>query len=109
MDLFFKSSLILRYIMIGLSPGTSLKIKGYWILYKLKYYFALSSVFVFISYILLGNVNTFVLQYSTIALIGVLPGMFAGFSLFKMFSLQIIRKIVYGFMMMFGLYLFIVG
>lgn len=75
----------------------------------LQCYFALSSVFVLISHILLGNVNTEVLQYSGIAVIGIVPGMLAGFGLFKMFSLEFIRKLVYGFMVMFGLYLFIMG
>ena len=75
----------------------------------LQCYFALSSVFVLISHIFLGNVNTEVLQHSGMAFIGIVPGMFAGFRLFKMFSFQRIRKIVYGFMVIFGLYLFFLG
>ncbi|MBW7572362.1 sulfite exporter TauE/SafE family protein [Caproiciproducens faecalis] len=72
-------------------------------------FFAVNVVLLFFNHLFLGNINTQVLQDSAIAIIGLPLGTLAGFVLFKKLSVQLIKKIVYVFMLVFGLHLTIAG
>lgn len=75
----------------------------------LQCYFALNGGLVLILHLLMGNFNMQIMQYCGVALTGVALGALAGFGLFKKMTFQVIRKVVYGFMAVFGLYLLIFG
>ncbi|NMA67107.1 MAG: sulfite exporter TauE/SafE family protein [Clostridiaceae bacterium] len=75
----------------------------------LQFYFVLSCSYIFIVHLIMGNVTLEVMQYSFLGLIGVAVGTTAGLRLFKKLSLKTIKKIVYVFMMIAGLYMLIKG
>ncbi len=71
----------------------------------LQFYFFLSSVYLFFIHLLLGNITGEVVKYSFVGIIGVAVGTIVGLKLFKKLSLNIIKKIVYIFMMIVGLFM----
>lgn len=75
----------------------------------LQFYFTLSSVYISIIHLLMGNITGEVIKYSIAGIIGVAIGTTAGLSLFKKLSLEIIRKIVYIFMIVIGAFMLIKG
>ena len=75
----------------------------------LQCYFALNGAVVIALHILMGNFSLQIATYSAVALIGVTAGTLAGYALFRKISLQMVRKSVYVFMLLFGFYLLIFG
>lgn len=75
----------------------------------LQCYFALNGTVVLLSHLLMGNLNAQTARYSAVALIGMAAGTLSGYALFQKVSLQTIRRLVYGFMLLFGCYLLIHG
>lgn len=75
----------------------------------LQCYFVFNGAVILALHLLMGNFNSQIAQYSGIALVGVVIGTLIGYSIFRKISLQAIRKIVYGFTTIFGIYLLIVG
>lgn len=75
----------------------------------LQCYFTLNGTVVLLSHILMGNFSPQTARYSVLAFIGMAAGTLSGYALFKKVSLQTIRRLVYGFMLFFGLYLLLHG
>lgn len=75
----------------------------------LQCYFTLNGGLVLLLHLLMGNFNPQIAQYCGVSVLGVALGTFAGFALFKKLPFSVIRKAVYGFMTVFGLYLLIFG
>jgi uncharacterized membrane protein YfcA len=75
----------------------------------MQFYFAISSVYIFAVHLLLGNITGEVINYSFAGLVGVAVGTTAGLRVFKKLSLEVIRKIVYAFMIIVGLFMLIKG
>lgn len=75
----------------------------------MQFYFVLSSVYIFVIHLLLGNMTREVIKYSFAGIAGVAVGTIAGLRLFKKLSLEMIKKIVYIFMMIVGLFMLIKG
>lgn len=75
----------------------------------LQFYFVITSIYIFAIHLFIGNVTGEVIKYSFAGIIGVVAGTAAGLSLFKKLSLKTIKKLVYVFMVMAGLYMLIKG
>ncbi|MGI5892523.1 MAG: sulfite exporter TauE/SafE family protein [Bacillota bacterium] len=75
----------------------------------LQFYFVLTSIYIFVVHLFIGNVTGEVIKYSFAGIIGVVAGTAAGLSLFKKLSLKTIKKLVYVFVVMAGLYMLIKG
>ncbi|WP_101911223.1 sulfite exporter TauE/SafE family protein [Marasmitruncus massiliensis] len=75
----------------------------------LQCYFALNGSLVLILHLLMGNFNVQIAQYCGVSLIGIVLGAFIGFKIFKRITFPVIRKVVYGLMVVFGFYLLIAG
>lgn len=72
-------------------------------------YFAINCVIVLLSHVIMGNFNIEVVQCSAMLLVGIAIGSFAGFALFRRISASVMRRLVYGCMMLLGIYLLIAG
>ncbi|MFU0831422.1 MAG: sulfite exporter TauE/SafE family protein [Oscillospiraceae bacterium] len=72
-------------------------------------YFAINGVIVLFSHAVMGDFNMQVMQCSGMLLIGVAIGCLAGFALFRRISADVMRRLVYGCMMILGIYLLIAG
>lgn len=75
----------------------------------LQCYFTLNGLLVLILHLLMGNFNLQIAQFCGVSIVGAVLGTLAGFALFKKLTFEVIRKSVYGFMAIFGLYLLIFG
>jgi len=75
----------------------------------LQLYFVLTCFYTFCIHLFVGNITMEVLRYSAFSMLGMAVGTLMGFYLFKKLSSTMLRKLVYGFMTVFGLYLFIMG
>ena len=75
----------------------------------LQCYFAINGCIVVLFHVLAGNVDLQIMQYSALSLVGVAAGTLGGCALFQRISLLWIRRLVYGFMLAFGIYLLIWG
>lgn len=75
----------------------------------LQCYFAVNGAVVLLLHALMGDYNSEVIRFSAVSLAGIAGGCLAGYSLFRRISMNMIRKSVYGFMMIFGIYLLITG
>jgi uncharacterized protein len=75
----------------------------------LQCYFSVNGAVVLILHLVMGNFNMQIAHYSLVALAGVAVGTIAGYYIFKKLSFEFIRKSVYGFMMVFGVYLLTAG
>lgn len=75
----------------------------------LQCYFAVNGAVVLLFHALMGDYNPQVLRLSAVSLAGVAAGCLAGYSLFRKMTMSMIRKSVYAFMMVFGIYLMIAG
>lgn len=71
----------------------------------LQCYFAFTTVYIFFMHLFLGNVTGEVIKYSLVGLIGVGLGVGGGLNFFKKLSLNTIKKMVYSFMVIAGLYM----
>lgn len=75
----------------------------------LQCYFCITTLYIFLNHFLLGNVNITILSYSGVALMGVILGTWLGLTFFKKLSMRNIKRLVYSFMAVAGLYLVFVG
>lgn len=75
----------------------------------LQCYFALNGFIVLILHIFMGDFNAQITIYSLLSLAGVVVGTLSGYILFRKISMNVIRKSIYSFMMIFGIYLLISG
>ncbi len=75
----------------------------------LQFYFAINGSIVILLHLLAGNIDLQIMQFSAMSLVGVAAGTLGGYALFQKISLLWIRRLVYGFMLLFGLYLLIWG
>lgn len=75
----------------------------------LQCYFCLTTVYIFLMHFLIGNVNGEAVRYGGAALLGLAVGTAAGFAVFQRLSMPILKKCVYAFMTVMGIYLMIHG
>ena len=72
-------------------------------------YFLIGSVYTFVLHLVAGNVTGDALRYGAVALSGLCIGTAVGFAIFKKLSTTALKKIIYVFMVLIGLYLLISG
>lgn len=72
-------------------------------------YFAFNGAVIVFLHAWMGDYSTEVLRLSAVSLVGIAVGCLIGYALFRRISMKTIRRAVYGFMMIFGLYLLIAG
>lgn len=72
-------------------------------------FFIASIVWLLMLHIVRGNVDLAVIEVSAVSLIGLAVGTAAGMALFKKLPMGIIKKLVYAFMMVMGIYTVITG
>ena len=72
-------------------------------------FFIISTAELIVMHLFLGNITGQVLKISLLVIAGVAAGTACGLALFKRLNLPTIKKLVYGFMMIMGLYTLITG
>jgi uncharacterized membrane protein YfcA len=75
----------------------------------LQCYFCVTTIYIFFVHLLMGNVNAEVMRFGTAALFGLAAGISVGFWLFRRLTMTNLKNLVYGFMILAGLYLAICG
>jgi uncharacterized protein len=75
----------------------------------MQYYFAINGVIILLSHAVIGDFNIQVVQCSAVLLAGIAVGSVAGFALFRQIPVTVMRRLVYGVMMILGIYLLIAG
>lgn len=72
-------------------------------------FFLINTVSLIVMHFIVGNMTPQVLQVSAWAVVGMAVGTAAGLAVFNRLQMATIKKLVYGFMMVMGLYTLIVG
>lgn len=72
-------------------------------------FFILSTINLLLMHLIMGNITLSVIKLSVYVVAGVAAGTICGLALFKRLNLQTIKKMVYTFMMLMGLYILITG
>lgn len=75
----------------------------------LQFYFLATSVYVFLVHIFAGSIDAQVLRYGSAAAVGMLGGTALGMLVFKRLSMQNIKKLIYPFFIVMGIYFILKG
>lgn len=71
----------------------------------LQCYFIFNTLWVAGAHLVMGNITPEVLRFEPAAIVGMLLGTLLGYRIFKALSIQVLKKLVYTFMALFGIYL----